>query len=66
MKFYSVSARYTPKGLRKARGAFGYVFANSEEEAKAKFSARVTLPTDLYISWFIDEVNKDVIVAKYY
>lgn len=71
MKFYSVSARWTPKGMKKARGAYGYVFAETEEEAKAKFSSRITLPNldnirDRYIYWSVMEEKHEVIVAKYY
>ena len=70
-KLYSVSVRWTPKGMKKARGAYGYVFAESVEEAKAKFSARVRLPDtstirDGYIDWFIHENKEEVIVTKYF
>ena len=71
MKFYSVSVRWTPKGMRKSRGVYGYVFAETEEEAKAVFSARITLPDldsvrDRYIDWFIMEEKREVIVTKYF
>lgn len=71
MKLYSVSVRWTPKGMRKARGAYGYVFAETKEEAKAKFEARISLPNlddirDRYIDWWISEVNSEVIVTKYF
>lgn len=71
MKLYSVSVRWTPKGMRKARGVYGYVFAETKEEAKAKFSARIVLPNldsirDRYINWFIMEEKTEVIVTKYF
>ena len=71
MKLYSVSVRWTPKGMRKARGVYGYVFAESIEEAKAKFSARISLPNldnirDRYINWWITEEEKEVIVTRYF
>lgn len=71
MKFYSVSVRWTPKGMRKARGAYGYVFAETKEEAKAKFEARISLPNlddirDRYIDWWISENPYEVIVTKYF
>jgi len=45
MKLYSVSGTYTPKGCRKARGASGYVIAESKEEAIEKFKARLPAST---------------------
>ena len=71
MKLYSVSVRWTPNGMRKARGVYGYVFAETKEEAKAKFEARISLPNlddirDRYIDWWISEVNSEVIVTKYF
>ena len=71
MKLYSVSVRWTPKGMKKARGVYGYVFAETKEEAKAKFSARITLPNldnirDRYIDWWITEEEKEVIVTRYF
>lgn len=71
MKLYSVSVRWTPKGMRKARGVYGYVFAESEEEAKEKFGAKVILPNldnirDRYINWQISEKEEEVIVTRYF
>ena len=71
MKLYSVSVRWTPKGMRKARGAHGYVFAETREEARAKFGARITLPApdtirDRYIDWTIMEEEREIIVTRYF
>jgi hypothetical protein len=71
MKLYSVSVRWTPKGMRKARGAYSYVFAETKEEARAKFEARISLPNlddirDRYIDWWISENDNEVIVTRYY
>ena len=71
MKLWSVSVRWTPKGMRKSRGVYGYVFAETKEEAKAKFSAKVTLPDpdnirDRYIDWWITEESKEVLITKYF
>ncbi len=71
MKLYSVSVRWTPKGMRKARGFHGYAFAETKEEAKAKFEARISLPNldnirDRYIDWWITEEKSEAIVTRYF
>lgn len=65
MAVYSVSIRWTPKGCRKRRGSFGYVLANSREEAIEKFKSEVYYPTDLRLDIMAYEVEREVFGINY-
>jgi hypothetical protein len=66
MELFSCSARWTPKGCRKARGVYAYVFANSREEAIEKLKGAIQYPTDLYVDFMAFKVKGDVIVTRYF
>ena len=65
MKFFYVRGTYRPKGCRKDRGASGYVFAETEDEAIEKFKNRMAYRRD-EMEYRATEEKHEVLVTRYF